>query len=270
MTRGSESNLVAVVVPTSAQLVLSPDEEISLRHLAHFLGKYDRYFVSPENAAISRPGFAVETFPARYFGSTQAHGLLMFSEEIYERFRRYKYILMHHLDSLVLSDQLARWCETDLDLVGAPWLRCEDSPWVDRPRVGNGGFTLMKIESHLNVLRSKRPAVNPDEYWRTLCGATPPLLRWRHLPRRYLKRLSVFNNVRWETRRWRGNGDHFWADEAVKYWPDFRVASVEQGLQFAFEVAPRMCFELNNRRLPFGCHAWARYDRAFWEPYLLQ
>jgi hypothetical protein len=62
----------------------------------------------------------------------------------------------------------------------------------------------------------------------------------------------------------------FWADEAVTWVPEFRVASVEEGLRFAFEVAPRKCFELNAGQLPFGCHAWARYDRAFWEPYLLK
>jgi Protein of unknown function (DUF5672) len=265
----TKSNLVAIVVPTSSHAVFSPDEEISLRHLAHFLGKYDRYFASPKGASVAHPRFDVESFPTRYFGSTRAHARLMFSTEFYERFRRYKYILLHHLDSLVLSDHLERWCETDLDLIGAPWLHSEDSPWVDRPRVGNGGFTLMKIESHLRVLRSTRRAVDPDEYWRSLSAATPSLRRWLHLPRKYLKRLTIFNDVRWETRQWRGNGDLFWADEAVKYWPDFRIASVEQGLEFAFEAAPRMCFELNHRRLPFGCHAWARYDRAFWEPYLL-
>jgi hypothetical protein len=66
-----------------------------------------------------------------------------------------------------------------------------------------------------------------------------------------------------------GNEDHFWSDEAVKYFPDFKVASIEEGLRFAFEVAPRLCFEMNNRTLPFGCHAWYKFDRTFWEPYLL-
>jgi hypothetical protein len=66
------------------------------------------------------------------------------------------------------------------------------------------------------------------------------------------------------------NCDYFWSDEAVKYWPDFKIASVETGLKFAFEVAPRWCFERNGGRLPFGCHAWPRYDRAFWEPHLLR
>jgi hypothetical protein len=265
--------LVAVVVPTSLEPVWTPDEEISFRHLEHFLGRYDRYFIAPQGIRIARPGFDVELFPRRYFGSTLGHTRLMMSEEFFARFQRYKYILMYHLDSLVLSDQLEHWCQTDLDLIGAPWLPCDDSPWIDRSRVGNGGFTLIKVESHLNVLRSKRRSLDPEAYWRELCAATPPHLRWLHLPRKYLKRLRAFNGVHWDRRRWlsryRGRADHFWSDEAIKYWPDFHVASVEQGLEFAFEVAPRMCFELNRRRLPFGCHAWARYDRAFWEPFLL-
>jgi hypothetical protein len=40
-------------------------------------------------------------------------------------------------------------------------------------------------------------------------------------------------------------------------------------LRFAFEAAPRQCLEMNQGRLPFGCHAWGRYDREFWTPHLL-
>ena len=158
----------------------------------------------------------------------------------------------------------------------SPWLPSVDSPWVTQAQVGNSGFALMKIESFLNVLRSKRRGVDPDEFWREFCAVNPPYRQWLHLPRKYLKRLRVFNNVRWEMRWWltrsdnTANGDYFWSNQAIKYWPQFRIASVEQGLEFAFEVAPRMCFELNNRQLPFGSHAWPRYDRSFWEPYLLQ
>ncbi len=64
--------------------------------------------------------------------------------------------------------------------------------------------------------------------------------------------------------------DVFWGLRAVDYYPDWKVASVEEGLRFGFEVEPSRCFEMNGRELPFGCHAWARYDRSFWEPYLLK
>jgi len=35
------------------------------------------------------------------------------------------------------------------------------------------------------------------------------------------------------------------------------------------EMAQRYCSGQNANRLPFGCHAWTRYDRDFREPYLL-
>jgi hypothetical protein len=64
------------------------------------------------------------------------------------------------------------------------------------------------------------------------------------------------------------NEDLFWSLEAPKHDSQFRVASAEVALPFAFEMSPSWCFENNNNKLPFGCHAWARYDRAFWEQYL--
>jgi hypothetical protein len=65
------------------------------------------------------------------------------------------------------------------------------------------------------------------------------------------------------------NNDYFWSFEAKEYLPEFKVASVEDGMRFAFEAAPRECFERVGRKLPFGCHAWAKFDRSFWEPHLL-
>jgi hypothetical protein len=265
---------VAVVVPVSGP-AFTRDEELSLRHLEHYLGKYDRYFVAPRGWRIRRAGFETVHFPARYFGSAQAHSQLQLSEDFYARFESYKYILMYHLDALVLSDRLSYWCATDVDFVGAPWLPCHDSPWVTEARVGNSGFALMKVESFLRVIRSPRRAVDPEEYWQRLCASTPRYRRLLQLPRRYLKRFRMFNGAKWEMRRWPrkgagpGNCDYFWAERAANYWPAFRIASVEQALAFAFEAAPRLCFELNGRRLPFGAHAWTRYDRSFWEPHLI-
>jgi hypothetical protein len=69
--------------------------------------------------------------------------------------------------------------------------------------------------------------------------------------------------------RFRKHEDLFWSFGAPSLQPDFRIASVDEALGFAFEVEPRRAYELAGRRLPFGCHAWAKYDRAFWEPHLL-
>ncbi|RMF90416.1 MAG: hypothetical protein D6736_06765, partial [Nitrospinota bacterium] len=62
------SKTVAVVVPLSLQETLTPEEQISLRHLVHFLGRYDKYMVAPQSLAVDYPGFAIKRFPDRFFG----------------------------------------------------------------------------------------------------------------------------------------------------------------------------------------------------------
>ena len=266
------SKTVAVVVPLFRREELTPEEQISLRHLVHFLGKYDKYVVAPKDLKVDFPGFGIKRFSNTFFGSTRAHSQLLLSPQFYKAFREYKYILNYHLDCLVFSDQLMQWCETELDYIGPPWLNCQDSPWVRVERVGNGGFSLRKIESFLRVIFSPKYWIDPAKYWRDFCVSQPKHIQYLNLPRKYLKRLRVFNGARWQMSRWHlsRNEDYFWSDEAVKYYPEFRVASVEMGLRFGFEGAPRLCFELNDHKLPFGCHAWQRYDREFWEPYLLR
>jgi hypothetical protein len=267
------TKLVAIVVPLSKRPTLTPDEEISLRHATHYFSRYDKYLVAPAGASFEHPGFQMKLFATKFFGSIAAHARLVTAPLFYETFADYKYILMYHLDSLALSDQLEQWCHTGLDYIGPPWINCPDSPWVKRERVGNSGFALMKVQSFLKVLYSPKPSVDPNQYWHEQYGSKPKHIQYLNLPKRFLKRLRIFNSSRFHMFRWlqgRSEADIFWSDEAIHYYPEFKIADVATGLRFAFEVSPRLCFERNQHQLPFGCHAWARYDRAFWEPYLLK
>lgn len=267
---------VAVVVPMHNRSELTPDEQISFRHLTHYLHAYDKYLVVPESLDLSLPGCSLKRFGNEYFGSVVANTRLFLSEDFYLAFAEYQYILIYHLDALVFSDQLLAWCDMDFDYIGPPWIHCPDSPWVKEPRVGNGGLSLRKIDSFLKVFRSDVYWMDPEEYWRKQWGGMPAYLRALNLPRKFVKRWFRFNNARREMAQWHlrpdgtRNEDHFWSDRARHYFPEFKVASVEVGLRFAFEVAPRLCYDMNHGRLPFGCHAWPRYDRSFWEPYLLE
>ena len=131
------------------------------------------------------------------------------------------------------------------------------------------GFSLLKIESFLRVFYSTRYTLSPGEYWEKYFAGKSRIVRLLNLPRRLVKRMHRFNGARWYLYRHRSLSDIFWSDHAVHYYPDFKVAPFEVGLRFSFEVAPRICFRLNNYQLPFACHAWTVYDREFWEPYLL-
>ena len=266
---------VAVVVPMHNRSELTRDEQISFAHLTHYLKPYDKYLVVPESLNVALPGCDLKRFGNEYFGSVTSNTRLLLSERFYASFSKYQYILIYHLDALVFSDQLSAWCDTELDYIGPPWIPCSDSPWVKESRVGNGGLSLRKIDSFLKVFRSDVYWMEPDEYWQKQSVGMSAYLRLMNLPRKFAKRLSYLNNARREMAQWHlrpdgtKNEDHFWSDRAKHYVPEFKVASVEVGLRFAFEVAPRLCYDMNHGQLPFGCHAWPRYDRAFWEPYLL-
>jgi hypothetical protein len=270
LTMSDRAKTVAVVVPLSFRTEMTADEQISLKHLMHFLKPYDKYMLVPQGVKFEYACCETKHLSTKFFGSAQANDRLNLSRTFYETFADYKYMLIYHLDALVFSDQLMEWCESDLDYIGSPWINCPDSPWVKVPRVGNGGFNLRKIESYLKVMDSKKYAVDPDQYWQKYLAGKPRHVRYLNWPKKYLKELRFFNGSKWEMRRWHTGDEFFWVDRAAHYYPEFKVASFEDGLRFAFECAPRKCFELNGNEIPFGCHAWARYDRAFWEPYLLK
>lgn len=251
---------------------LKEEEKISLKQLEKHLGDYPKYLLMPEGLGASMDGFAVKEIDRRFFGSAANHNRLLFTPRFWSMFREYEYVLMYHLDALVFRDELTEWCSSGVDYIGAPWIRSAQTPWVETERCGNGGFALYRIPSVTEVL-VKRWTGDPrllliDRF----AGHLDLLKRWLEgLPERhFLRRLPgdwlpelVHRLDHIEVNK-RPN-DYFWAMDAVRHKPDFTVGSVEQGLRFAFEADPRGCLTRNEGRLPFGAHAWERYDRDFWK-----
>jgi hypothetical protein len=263
---------VAVVITLSHRTRHTPDEELSIRHVRHYLNRYDTYVLVPESHRATYPGLIAKRFPDRFFGSARAHGSLLLSPRFYRAFLAYEFVLIYHLDALVFSDRLAEWCDAGYDYIGAPWLLSSDTPHITEQKVGNGGFSLRRIRSFLRVLDSRRYFQDPDEYWRRYVARTGGLTRLLNSPRKYLKRLLPLNDVRWHI-RWALHGDvhedRFWSEYATYYDPSFRIAPVDVAMRFAFEAEPRKCFERIGHQMPFGAHRWQKFDREFYEPYLL-
>jgi hypothetical protein len=262
---------VAVTVPLASHPELLPDEEISLAHLRHHLGAYDRYVIAPQSMDVPHDDFQVVRFPDEYFGSANAQTRLMMTPAYYEAFSDYEFILTYQLDAIVFSDQLTEWCDSGYAFVSAPnYGLSERYAWPC-----SGGFALRNVRSFLGVFESDRYATDPDEYWTRVAAGRSRAGRLLHLPRKYLKRLRRFNNVRRDIDLFlTGKGpwleDEFFVLKGAHYNPDFRLPSVETALRFAFDENPRHAFELAGGRLPFGAHAWFKQDREFWEPHLLR
>lgn len=266
---------VAVVVPMSMNPEIQPDEHISLRHALHYLAPYDKYMIAPRSVPFSYPGFKVKPVDDRYFGSLKAHARLLLSPWFYEAFSDYRYVLIHHLDAIVFSDQLLEWCETGIDFIGPPVNPSPEYPNAEIA-VGVGGFSLRSVEGALKALRSRTLLVEPREYWRSRYAGRPKHLQLVGAAKTALKHFSHFNGVRQEIEYslrdvpW-FHDDFFFPRCATRYHPEFRVATLEEAFRFGFDHYPWRALELAGGIFPFGGHAWHKGgNRPFWEPHLLQ
>ncbi|MBN3041117.1 MAG: hypothetical protein JW867_08305 [Candidatus Omnitrophica bacterium] len=289
MPKTGQVKNVAIVVPVHISK-LSEDEKISLKHLNRYLGHYDRYLVMPDKVEFALEGFKTIKFPKNMYGKYKMYNKRLLSKRFFQSFLSYEYILIYHLDCLVFSDQLLFWCNKGYDYIGAPW----PVNWIhllgplgrytliDYEAVGNGGFSLRKVKSALLVL---------EAYHRPLNLLKLNLLMFIRLVIRLIKSLKLalsylFSSKSLKNKTEKGtsflktifeienysysrNEDVFWSFEAKKFYPDFKIAKPEEAISFSFETRPRDYFKRNNNKLPFGCHGWTKFDRDFWQEFLL-
>lgn len=251
-----EKQLVAVVIPIYRP-TLSALDRVSLSQTVRVLGSHPLVVVHPEGLDTSAlaaefPLLEFKAFAPEFFAGVEGYNRFMLSEDFYSAFLDYEYILIAQLDVYVFRDELDDWCRRGYDYVGAPWIGRDVyrlplvrqfvqlySAWKRRRgqrtqfdrygRVGNGGFSLRRVKSHLDVLRQM-----PD-----------------------VVRLYADTN----NRRHLFNEDTFWGMEP----PSFRYPSQEEALLFSYNKYPELSYRLTGGATPFGCHGWTkpRYMK-FW------
>jgi hypothetical protein len=259
----------AVVIPVY-QPRLSPDEGLAVSSLRKTSGVASIVAIAPESLGdVPIETDRVEHFDDRFFASVDSYSRLLLSREFLDRFVNFRFVLIGQLDCHVFGDDLADWETSGFDYIGAPWFRSAADPDEGFLAVGNGGFSLRSIEAATNVLDSE----TVPSYGRSVTAERwMPDLVLLPQPKRIAKALRVIREARrgvaWYTSNYTLNEDKFWGLRARLFDPSFRIAPVEKALEFSFECYPRYCYELNGRRLPFGCHAWAKHDREFWKQFI--
>jgi hypothetical protein len=229
----------AVILIPIYQESLNPNEQISLARCFSILGHYPIVFVAPESLSFAyHEGRKTERFADSFFQSTKTYNQLLVDPAFYERFREYEFMLIYQLDAYVFSDQLEYWCAQNFDYIGAPKLKLrhyQNPGYVDIPYIHrvlfNGGFSLRKIKPILRFLKVYH-ALLPT--WVANEDCMFSAYERRALPLRWMLRLPTW----------------------------------QEGLKFAIEQNPHLAFKLNGDSLPFGCHAWEKYNPKFWQPYL--
>lgn len=224
--------MVAVVVPIYRQS-LTKLEYIAYRQLINILGEFDIIFMAPEKLIISpeinEKEIKFEYFDQEFFESINAYNRLMLSEHFYKRFIEYQFILIYQLDAFVFKNELQYFCDLGYDYIGAPW------PYGFWP------YTLAR--------RKPMYVGNGGFSLRRVAACIEALNFNKELIERYKE---VSEDV------------FFSACNSA----NFKVAPVDVALCFSFETDVRSCFEANNNHLPFGCHAWPRYNLDFWKKYI--
>jgi hypothetical protein len=238
---------VAVVVPVYKE-GMSNYEEISYRRCLNVFHNHDIIIVSPfgldvQHYLLPDRDWEIRRFDARYFRGIRQYNRLMLSSSFYKEFYDYTYILIHQLDAFVFKDDLVNWCSKGYDYIGAPWLDGVELAYF--PFRGS------------RFVRGIIPFGNRT----LLCFVGNGGFSLRNV--RSCARLIDANST--VAKFWRANEDFFFSRHGARFdW--FDIPGPDIALDFSFEKRPRECFKQNQRRLPFGCHAWEKWDIDFWKP----
>jgi hypothetical protein len=227
---------------------LTEAEKASLVQCCKILNKHDFALVCPSGLNIKEYAdifaglglkFQTQEFDKSFFKSTKTYNLLMLDADFYRRFAAHDFMLVYQLDSYIFRDELDYWCDQGYAFIGAPWNRFDllrNKLHILKPGV-NGGFSLRKIASFIKVLE-----------------ATDSEGTAKKIMRDFIKSGK--------------NEDGFFSWCSVKIDPAFKVAPLSVAAHFSFERKPEKLFRMTGGKLPFGCHAWARYNPRFWKKFI--
>lgn len=231
----------------------TPDviETISLQRLNKVIGEknYDVYFITYEGLNIHKYNelfstAKIEYFDKHFFDNTATYSQLCLSYDFYNRFNTYKYMYIYQTDCYLVTDLLETFCDLNFDYIGSPILST-DCGWptvkqingenVYCPVIGNGGFSLRKIETFLYILHPDGKFVKQTNF------------------------NDIFKDIAFE--------DLFICVNIPQYTP-LNIATYEIGLLFSWDMSVDVIYDLwNNKRFPMAIHAWDKNIR-FWKRFM--
>lgn len=184
------------------------------------------------------PQAAVVPFDDGFFASIPGYNRMLLDPGFYQRFSDHSHLLILQTDAVVLRDELAAWCATPYDYLGAPWPEGHEL-FVNLDRfdgergkrlkvhVGNGGLSLRRIDKCIALLHEFPQAA------------------------------TVFSQSG-------SNEDLFFAFMGALS-TEFILPGEILASRFALELRPAYYLAVNGGHDPMGGHAWWKYEPAFWK-----
>lgn len=227
---------VAVVIPLYKS-TLNENEIKSFVQCLSVLGQHPLRFITPKSLDVRFlskwiENYEVIRFDDSYFKSPKTYNKLLTSPTFYGAFLNFEYILIYQLDAFVFEDSLLAWCAKGYDYIGAPKLRKHHiaDGFSCQPVLFNGGLSLRKVK---------------------------PLLRYIRLYQLFFK-------------EWLANEDAMFSFAQRRVYPFrflLKLPDWKEALAFSIEQNPQTGYKILGK-LPFGCHAWERYNPKFWKGFI--
>ena len=232
----------AVVIPIYKQKP-NADEIFSINKSLSNLTGHDVYWVAPASMDITyyQKMFGVqrvERFEDHYFENIIGYNRLLVSVRYYERFSNYEFMLICQPDAVVLKSELHLWIDKPYDYIGAPWpsgysftIKTKHIP-IDggvscTAFVGNGGLSLRRNKACISLI-------------------------------------NEFDDVsaNWHTH---GHSEDLFFAFLGTLSLDFLIPNIMTAATFSHDIDPVYLQKLTKNQLPFGTHAWDKYERTLWE-----
>lgn len=271
------------VTPNSSEMA-------SFRQCLVLLKNYDISVLTYEELDISSykkiatevgKNYKVEYFDQHFFKSIEGYNNLCFSIEFYERFQQYEYMFIYQLDAWVFRDELQMWCNKGYDYIGAPIFYAYNHRRFTTKfcGVGNGGFSLRRISHCLNILRSNKnriflkPLPLIQLYWNYFLYSEKFTENWKKrlsiIPILILKFFGKYNTISYFIEK-NSNEDMIFGTFSSKSWSfQGNIPRQDEASRFSFELHPEMLYHQLGDNLPFGCHAFEKWDyESFWYKYI--
>lgn len=256
---------------------MNANEKLSLSRCFEILGNHPIAIVAPNSLDLAcydevagQSTYSAERFEDHFFQNIDGYNCLLKSTIFYQRFRHFETMLIYQLDAYVFADELAKWSNTRFDYIGAPWFENWGNGGASSKiiGVGNGGFSLRNIKKALTLLKCIRKIKATKKIWFRF--RLQSIFRFHNILRIFFpivrkEKIGKLYDLFYPSQV---NEDIWWSQMIPEVFTNFHVAGVRDAAEFSFEVNPAVLLEMNNGKLPFGCHAWEKYAPDFWKSYI--
>lgn len=239
-----------IIIPIYKQipnLIERTSLESLSKNLADF-SEYEVYIVCPENIGIAEwkryidHDVIIRTFDPNYFLSTISYSKLLLSYDFWNTFSMHKFALIYQTDGYCIGGNLKQFIDMDYDYIGGPIIS-PNARWFNVPAIGNGGVSLRKVETMLEV--------------------TDPNGEFMKCSKEDIDKHNEANSNMYNVYE-----DLYFAQLVPMLW-DFKKPKFEIGAAFAYDMNADYVYEMtfDKHRLPLFAHAYDKNIR-FWQNHI--